>query len=166
MTQSPAAFGLYPSTKALHLGAEALRAAKFRHTDISVMYSDGEHALRLREHQPAERDVLDDDGASLGGILTSLSGIGAIDMPEDGPYMAGGPILSTLSGTPDNLPSSLRGLGIPESDIQSFEERLREGGLLLSVQCDDCDWAARAQEILAKTGAERVAASDAALGAH
>jgi hypothetical protein len=48
MPQVQSAFGLYPSTKALHFGAEALRAAKFRHTDISVMYSDGKQALRLR----------------------------------------------------------------------------------------------------------------------
>ena len=159
MTQSPAAFGLYPSTKALHFGAEALRAAKFRHTDISVMYSDGEQALRLRESKPVDHDVADDDSASLGGILTTLSGIGAIVMSSDGPFMAGGPILATLSGAGESLPSSLRGLGIPECDIQPFEHRLRQGGLLLSVECEDDHWAERARDILSRTGAERVAAS-------
>jgi hypothetical protein len=156
MRGSPAAFGLYPSTRALHFGAEALRAAKFRHTDISVMYSDGEQALRLRESSPVEHDVVDDPSASLGGILTSLSGLGAIVMPDDGPFMAGGPILATLTGVEESLPGSLRGLGIPETDIAPFEERLRDGGLLLSVQCDDDDWAARAREILTRTGAERI----------
>ena len=157
MVQSPAAFGLYPSTKALHVGAEALRAAKFRHTDISVMYSDGEHALRLRESDPRDDEVADENPASLGNILTTLSGIGAVVMANE-PFMAGGPILATLSGTVDSLPGSLRGLGIPEGEIASFEHRLRQGGLLLSVQCDDDDWAARAREILTRTGAERVAA--------
>lgn len=157
MAQSLAAFGLYPSTKALHFGAEALRAAKFRHTDISVMYSDGECALRLRECEPLDRDVADEHAASLGGILTSLSGIGAIVMPQDGPFMAGGPILATLNGFGENLPTSLRGMGLPECEIQSFETRLKQGGLLLSVQCDDDEWAARARTILAETGAERVA---------
>ena len=159
MAQSSAAFGLYPSCRALHFGAEALRAAKFRHTDISVMYSDGEHALRLRESVPVEDDVADDQSASLGGILTSLSGIGAIVMANDGPFMVGGPILSTLVGADESLPRSLRGLGLPEGEIQSFEYRLKQGGLLLSVMCDDDDWVARAREILANTGAERVAAS-------
>jgi hypothetical protein len=160
MAQSTAAFGLYPSCRALHFGAEALRAAKFRHTDISVMYSDGEHALRLRESVPAvENDVADQEPASLGRILTSLSTIGAIVMPSDGPFMAGGPILATLAGADENLHGSLRGLGLPECEIQSFEHRLRQGGLLLSVLCDDDDWAARARAILAETGAERVAAS-------
>ena len=156
MAQIPAAFGLYQSSKALHFGAEALRAAKFRHTDISVMYSDGEHALRFREAHPVENDVADDAVLSLGSILTTLSGIGAVAL-ADGPYMAGGPILATLSGTGENLPASLRGLGIPEGEIHSFEDRLRRGDLLLSVQCDDHLWAARAREILAETGAARVA---------
>ncbi len=157
MAQNPAAFGLYPSTKALHFGAEALRAARFRHTDISVMYSDGKQALRLRETLPGELDVADDDGASLGGILTTLSSLGAVVMSKDGPFMAGGPILATLVGEGSSLLASLRELGLPESDIESFENRLKDGGLLLSVQCDDGDWAARACEIFAQTGAERVA---------
>ena len=161
MTQSSAAFGVYQSTKALHFGAEALRAARFRHTDISVMYSDGEKALRLREAVPTEPDVADDDEEprSLAGILTTLSGIGAFVMSKDGPFMAGGPILATLVHAGESLLSSLRGLGIPEGEIESFEHRLRDGAVLLSVQCDDDSWAARAREILLSTGAERVASA-------
>ena len=157
MPQSPAAFGLYPSTKTLHFGAEALRAARFRHTDISVMYSDGEQALRLRESLPIPADVADDQPTSLAGILTTLSGIGAVVMATDGPFMAGGPILATLVDTGESLLATLRGLGLPEGDIESFEHRLKAGGLLLSVQCDDGEWQERACQIFAQTGAERVA---------
>ena len=157
MAQSPAAFGLYLSTRALHFGAEALRAAKFRQTDISVMYSDGQQALRLRESLPVDDSVADEEPASLGGILTTLSGIGAIVMSKDGPFMAGGPILATLVTAGESLLSTLQGLGIPDCDIEPFERRLRHGGLLLSVQCEDAHWAARAREILEQTGAERVA---------
>jgi hypothetical protein len=71
--------------------------------------------------------------------------------------MAGGPILATLVSAGESLLTSLRGLGIPEPDLESFVERLRHGGLLLSVQCDDDSWIARAREILEQTGAERVA---------
>jgi hypothetical protein len=158
MAQSLAAFGLYPSTKALHFGAEALRAAKFRHTDISVMYSDGQKALRLRESLPTAMDVADNaQPTSLAGLLTTLSGLGAIALSKDGPFMAGGPILATLVTAGESLLASLRGLGIPEPDLEPFGERLRHGGLLLSVQCDDDSWTARAREILEQTGAERVA---------
>ena len=157
MAQSQAAFGLYPSTKALHFGAEALRAAKFRHTDISVMYSDGKQALRIRETVPVDRGVADEEPATLAGILTTLSSMGAVVMSQDGPFMAGGPILATLVSEGDNLLTSLRGLGLPEGEVASFENRLKDGGLLLSVQCEDGHWAARACQILEQTGAERVA---------
>ena len=158
MAQSLAAFGLYPSSKALHFGAEALRAAKFRHTDISVMYSDGQKALRLRESLPTEPDVADEgQPSSLAGLLTTLSGIGAVALSKDGPFMVGGPILATLVSAGESLLASLRGLGIPEREVEPFGERLRHGGLLLSVQCDDPSWMTRAREILEKTGAERVA---------
>jgi hypothetical protein len=158
MAQSLAAFGLYPSSKALHFGAEALRAAKFRHTDISVMYSDGQKALRLRESLPSEADVADEgQPSSLAGLLTTLSGIGAVALSKDGPFMVGGPILATLVSAGESLLASLRGLGIPEREVEPFGERLRHGGLLLSVQCDDPSWMTRAREILEQTGAERVA---------
>jgi hypothetical protein len=157
MAHNPSAFGLYPSTRALHFGAEALRAARFRHVDISVMYADGDRALRLRESVPFDASVADEAATSLGHILTTLSSLGAVDMAGDGPFMAGGPILATLMAEGDTLLASLRGLGLPECEIGPFEHRLRDGGLLLSVQCENPEWAARACEILAHTGAERVA---------
>jgi hypothetical protein len=159
MAHNPAAFGLYPSTRSLHVGAEALRAARFSHNDISVMYSDGKQALRLRESLPVERDTADDAPTSLAEILTTLSSIGAVVMSSDGPFMAGGPILATLVSQGESLLLSLRGLGLPECEIESFEHRLKDGGLLLSVQCEDGECAARACRIFEQTGAERVASA-------
>lgn len=160
MPDTIAAFGLYPSTRALHVGAEALRAARFRQTDISVMYSDGSQALQLREAVEPPRDVADDgEPASLGSVLSALSGIGAIAMRHDGPFMAAGPILATLVGAGVGLLTALRGLGIPESLLDRFEGRLKQGGLLLSVQCEDPEWVDRARQILQQTGAEHVAAT-------
>jgi hypothetical protein len=161
ISQTPAAFGLYPSTRALYSGADALRTARFRQTDISVMYSDGVHALRVREAVEAT-GVADDDGYEpLGGLLSALSGIEAIVMRDHGPFLCAGPILATLDGYGELL-SSLRGLGIPESAVACFEGRLRQGDLLLSVQCDDSDWADRARRILHETGAAHVATSGTA----
>ena len=159
MSPSPAAFGLYHSTQSLHFGAEALRAARFRHTDISVMYSDGQRALQLRETSQPERTVADDEPESIGSLLSGLSGVGAVAMRNDGPFMAAGPILATLAQASANLLAALRGLGIPDSLVERFEDRLKQGGLLLSVQCDDTEWADRAREILIATGAEQVTAS-------
>ena len=162
MSENPAAFGLYPSTKSLHSGADALRAARFRQTDISVMYADGNHAVQLRESAELDNSVVDDGPERadlLGAMLSELSGIGAIAMPNDGPFMAAGPILATLSESGCGLHTSLRDLGIPEGLIESYGGRLKSGGLLLSVQCDDDEWVDRARQIFRQTGAEHVACS-------
>jgi hypothetical protein len=160
MSHNPAAFGLYPSTKALHFGADALRAAKFRHTDISVMYADGFGAQRARE-AIENTGRAEDQSESLGGVLSELSRIGAIELPDDGPFMAAGPILESLISTSDGLLDSLRGLGIPEGAAQRFEGRLKQGGLLLSVQCDDEERTGTAQRIFQETGAHDVTATTA-----
>jgi hypothetical protein len=157
MPQSPAAFGLYPSTKALHFGAEALRTARFRQTDISVMYSDGVQALRMREGTERSDVADDEDNHQIGNVLSGLSGIGAISMHDAGPYVCGGPVLASLISYGSGLVATLRGLGIPGPSVACFEERLRRGCLLLTVQCENDEWVARARQILQDTGAEHVA---------
>jgi hypothetical protein len=157
-TSTGAAFGVYPSSKALHFGAEALRAARFRHTDISVLYSDGSRAVRVQETVD-ETGVVDECDPSMAQIVGGLSGVAAISIPCDGPYLVGGPLLARLVSSSECLMSSLRAVGIPESALERVEARLRQGGLLLSVQCDDHAWADRAERILLETGAEHVAAT-------
>ena len=57
------------------------------------------------------------------------------------------------------LVGALAGLGVPEYEAKRFEGRLREGGILLSVHCDDGAWAGKAKDILKQSGAEHVAVS-------
>ena len=70
-----------------------------------------------------------------------------------------GPLLASLVHSEEGLVSSLREIGVPEAAVACFEGRMKEGSLLLSVQCEDQEWAHRAQQILQQTGAEHVAAS-------
>ena len=158
MLQPPAAFGLYPSTRALYVGTDALRSARFRQTDISIMYSDGTQALQLRES--VELSSVADEGEereSFGNMLSELSGIGAVDLHDAGPFVCGGPVLATLVNRGSGLCSTLRQLGVPESSIPHIQQRLCSGGLLLSVQCDNDEWVRLARQILQETGAEDVA---------
>jgi hypothetical protein len=50
-------------------------------------------------------------------------------------------------------------MGIPEYEAKRYEGRIRRGGILLSVHCDDSDWTKRAKHILEQTGAEDVAST-------
>ena len=45
---------------------------------------------------------------------------------------------------------------MPEIEAKRYAGRIREGGYLVSVHCDDAEWAARAKEVLQSTGAQDV----------
>jgi hypothetical protein len=53
----------------------------------------------------------------------------------------------------------LIGAGLPEYEAKRYEGRIRHGGILLSVHCDDSTWVKRAKNILEQTGAEDIAAT-------
>ncbi|MBV9306890.1 MAG: DUF3341 domain-containing protein, partial [Acidobacteriaceae bacterium] len=40
-----------------------------------------------------------------------------------------------------------------------YEGRVKEGGILLSVHCDNSDWVGRAKDLLKQTGAEDVSSA-------
>jgi hypothetical protein len=46
---------------------------------------------------------------------------------------------------------------MPEYEAKRYDGRLKKGGILLSVHCDDSDWTKRAKRILADTGAVDIA---------
>jgi hypothetical protein len=49
---------------------------------------------------------------------------------------------------------ALIGAGIPEYEAKRYEGRVKNGGILLSVHCDNSDWTSKAKDILERTGAE------------
>jgi hypothetical protein len=100
-------------------------------------------------------------GAVIGGTLGWLAGIGALAIPGLGPFIAAGPIMAALAGVGvggaiGGLTGALIGMGIPEFEAKRYEGRIKEGGILLSVHCDDSDWTKKAKEVLEHTGAEDV----------
>ena len=100
-------------------------------------------------------------GATMGGILGWLAGIGSLAIPGVGPFIAAGPIMATLAGAGlggalGGLTGALIGAGIPEYEAKRFETRINEGGILISVHSDDSDWSEKAWDILEKTGAEDI----------
>jgi hypothetical protein len=57
------------------------------------------------------------------------------------------------------IAGALIGLGMPEYEAKRYEGRVRHGGILLSVHCDDHEWTKKAAEILRHTGAEDIAST-------
>jgi hypothetical protein len=50
-------------------------------------------------------------------------------------------------------------MGIPEYEAKRYEGRIKDGGILLSVHCDDSNWTKKAKHILERTGAQDVAST-------
>ena len=72
--------------------------------------------------------------------------------------MAGVGAGATLGG----ITGAIVGFGIPEYEAKRFEGRVKNGGILLSIHCDDSDWAAKAKDILQHTGAEDISSTSEA----
>jgi len=100
----------------------------------------------------------------IGGALGWLAGIGALAIPGLGPFIAAGPIMGLLAGAGaggaiGGLVGSLVGMGIPEYEAKRYEGRIKSGGILLSVHCDESEWVKRAKTILEETGAEDISST-------
>lgn len=98
---------------------------------------------------------------AIGGALGSLAGIGTLAIPGIGPFIGAGLIVAALAGAGvggavGGLRGALVGMGIPEYETKRYEGRIRSGGILMSVHCDNSEWVGRAKQILSDTGAEDI----------
>ena len=161
-------FGIYRDTVALGGGVEALRSAGFRSTDVSVLMpenvgtKDFGHIKATKAPEGATTGAT--TGALLGGALGWLVSVGALAIPGLGPFIAAGPIVALLAGAGaagvvGGVAGALIGMGIPEYEAKRYEGRIRSGGILLSVHCDNSEWEKRAKQVLERTGAEEISAA-------
>jgi hypothetical protein len=169
--KNTAVFGIYSTRAGVENAVDTLKAEGFRNTDISVLLAEnpGTKDLAHEKGTKASEGVAAGagTGAVIGGALGWLAGIGALSIPGVGPFIAAGPILAALAGigaggTLGGVAGGLAGLGIPEYEAKRFEGRIKKGGILLSVHCDNSDWTKRAKAILERTGAEDISSSSEA----
>jgi hypothetical protein len=169
--KNTAVFGIYHTRDAAEEAVDALRRAHFRNTDISALFPDNtgtkDFAHEKNTKAPEGATTGAASGAVAGGVLGWLAGIGLLAIPGIGPFIAAGPIVTALAGagalgTFGGIVGALVGMGIPEYEAKRFEGRVKNGGILLSVHCDDHDWVKRAGEILKGTGAEDISSASEA----
>src|SRR3954465_5083118 len=166
--KNTAAFGIYRDRVSVENAVDALRAADFRNTDISVLFpeNEGTKDFAHEKHTKAPEGTATGatTGAVIGGGLGWLAGIGALAIPGIGPFIAAGPIMAALAGVGvggaiGGITGALVGMGIPEYEAKRYEGRVKEGGILLSVHSDNSDWTSKAKDILKRTGADDVAST-------
>ena len=166
--KNTAVFGIYAAYPDVESGVDALKAAGFRNTDISVLFPENvgtkDFAHEKGTKAPEGATAGGGTGAVVGGALGWLAGIGALAIPGLGPFIAAGPIMAALAGVGVGgavgaITGALIGMGIPEYEAKRYEGRIRNGGILLSVHSDNSDWTRKAKDILERTGAQDVASA-------
>ena len=166
--KNTAVYGIYANRGAAEGAVDQLLASGFRNEDISVLLQDNvgtkdfAHKKDTKAPEGATTGVV--AGGAVGGTLGLLAGIGALAIPGLGPFIAAGPIMATLAGLGSGgaigaIVGALIGMGIPEYEAKRYEGRIKEGGILLSVHCDNSDWVKKAKDLLKNTGAEDVGSS-------
>jgi hypothetical protein len=166
--KNTAAFGIYTTQSAVERAVDRLKAEGYRNTDISVLFPEnqGTKDFAHEKHTKAPEGATTGAGTGVvvGGALGWLVGIGALAIPGLGPFIAAGPIMAALAGagvggTVGGLVGALVGMGIPEYEAKRYEGRVKKGGILLSVHCDNSDWTKKAKRIMEETGAEDVSST-------
>jgi hypothetical protein len=169
--KNTAVFGIYPTYESLESAVDALRSSGFRNTDVSFLMAEtvGSNNMAHRKSSKAPEGVVAgaSSGVVLGGALGWLIGVGALTIPGFGAFLAAGPVVAAMAGagaagTAGGLIGGLIGIGIPEYEAGRYQGRVRSGGNLLSVHCDDSEWMKRAKEILGRTGAQDISSSEEA----
>ncbi|MFZ7103546.1 MAG: hypothetical protein ACOWWO_12960 [Peptococcaceae bacterium] len=151
--------GVFTSRSQADEAANKLRQSGFNE-EISVVSKGQEN----RENNSGMTNMGTGDsvvnGAGSGATLGALGGLalsaGALAVPGFGPLLAAGPLAAALSGAAaGGLGGALVDMGIPEEDSKNYENDVKQGKSLVTVECTD-DTAEKAQKILAGSQAANV----------
>src|SRR5580704_3860064 len=174
--KNAAAFGIFKNRFQAEKCVDALIGSGFRSDDISLLAPDQDTTKELATEKntkaPEGATTGATAGGAVGGTLGLLAGIGALAIPGLGPFIAAGPIMGALAGlgvgaAAGGLIGALVGMGIPEYEAKRYEGRVKDGGILISVHCDDSEWVDKAKDILKRSGAEDIAsAGEKAASSH
>lgn len=166
--KNTAVYGIYRTRELAETAVDRLTASGFRNEDISVLLQDNvgtkDFAHKKDTKAPEGTTTGAVAGGAIGGTLGLLAGIGALAIPGVGPLIAAGPIMATLAGVGTGgvvggIVGALVGMGIPEYEAKRYEGRIKEGGILLSVHCDNSDWVKKAKDLLKQTGADDISST-------
>ena len=167
--QQKRAVGVFSRREDAERALNELRHSGFSMNQVSVVAKDADRGDQLAgADMNAQVGNKADEGATtgavtggaLGGITGLLVGLGALAIPGIGPVMLAGAAATTiataLSGTAigaaaGGLLGALAGLGIPEEQARTYNERLSRGEYLVIVDGTD-DEMRRAGAILSNRG--------------
>jgi Heat induced stress protein YflT domain len=143
MQSRDVAVGLFHGRDDAEDAINALKDAGISAEDVSVVARDRDTDGTLAEDTGSEAGTGAATGALAGGVLGGVAGwligIGALAIPGVGPIIAAGPLAAALGGAAlgaagGGLIGALTGAGVPEDEAKWYDERVRSGGILVSVR--------------------------------
>jgi len=133
---------------------------------VSVLLPDPRQSKNLNFENAGPMDhgpvVGAGTGVAMGSILGWLAGLSLLAIPGAGPFLAAGPILAALGATAAGaIAGGLVGMGMPAVQAAYYEEKLREGRLMIWVDVTNADEIARVTAIFSRHQAEDITRSAA-----
>ncbi len=146
------ALGMFANRSDAEGAIDHLKTAGYDAKGMSIIMKDSGEAHEVANSTGANVTAGAVSGATTGGVIGGIAGlligIGAIAIPGIGALLIGGPLAAALGLTgaaattasgavtgavAGGLIGALMGLGVPEEDAKVYEERIKEGGILLAV---------------------------------
>ncbi len=148
--------GLFPDRSAAERAIRDLKDAGFDAAKIGVVMRDKQDMQEVNEqHGTASTEGAVAGGLAGGTLGALLAATGALIIPGIGPFISGGILATSLAGGALGwLVGGLAGLGIPKEEAEYYENRVHEGGALVTVDAEGRD--AEARQILLRDGAENL----------
>lgn len=144
--------GLFTEHNDVEGAINDLKARGYNPKDISLIMKDTHEAKKIQEHTGAEIGAGAASGAATGAVIGGLTGlligVGALTIPGIGAFLIGGPLAAALglSGAAATTASgamtgalaggligALMALGLPKEEAVHYENRIKEGAILLAV---------------------------------
>ncbi len=151
-----------------------LERAGYDPKGISVMMKDNSEAQEVAHNTGANVAGKTAAGATTGGVLGGIAGllvgIGAISIPGVGALLIAGPVAAalgltgaaatTVSGAltgalAGGIVGALVSIGVPEETAQVYEDRIKEGGVLVAIPTREGE-GNKVREIMEAHGADQI----------
>ncbi len=139
--------------KQAHRIVDHLKTESFSSKDVSLLFSDA-----TRDFAPDRNTVASPlSFGTGGGAFGWIAGLGVLAIPGTGPFIAAGPVRAALGGAvAGGIAGGLISLGVSDSGAQDYEDRIKEGNILLAVHTDDAGDIARVRDIFKQAGAQAI----------
>lgn len=154
----PAVIAFYKNLDHLEIILDDLKKAKFKNEDISIL------TIKKKD---LDKNILEGvatgaiTGATGGGILCWLAGLGVIAIPGSGTFIAAGPLISAVAGAAlgvnvGSITGALVGFGMAEVEAKELEKYIKDKGLIIAVHIKDPAGQNVAKKILVANEAVKV----------